>query len=152
MILGKKEILKQVRKGNINITHLAESQIGPASIDLSLSNEFRINGKDVKKNKITLKPNQFILGITKEQVYLSKKFAGILTGRSRFARLGLQIHSTAPFIQPGTNNREVLELKNLSNRAIELDAGEKICQMIVLQVKNGEESRGRYKNQKRIII
>ena len=151
MILGNKEIKKLLKKKKVIITNLKESQIGPASVDLTLSKDFKINGKSIKKDTILLKPNQFILGLTKERIQLPKKIAGILTGRSSFARLGLQIHSTASFIQPGINNREVLELKNLSNKSIKLKAGEKICQLILLKVKGANLYDGKYKNQTRIL-
>jgi dCTP deaminase len=88
--------------------------------------------------KITIKegeaylllPGQCCLGITKENITLSPKYCGLLgrsrflnaklmiiitEGRSRFARIGLFVHITAGFMNPGINNRQVLEIYNASN-------------------------------------
>ena len=59
-----------------------------------------------------LQPGQTVLGITDEVVTLSPGFCGLLEGRSRFARMGLAIHITAGFMQPGINNKQVLEIFN----------------------------------------
>ena len=59
-----------------------------------------------------LKPGQTVLGITEETVSISPSFCGLLEGRSRFARMGLAIHITAGFMQPGINNKQVLEIFN----------------------------------------
>ena len=151
MFLGNKEIKKLLKKKKVIITNLRESQIGPDSIDLTLSKDFKINNKSIQKDNITLKPNQIILGLTKERIQLTKNIAVLLTGRSSYARKGLQIHSTASFIQPGINNREVLEIKNISDKSIKLKAGEQVCQLILVKIKNGGLYKGRYKNQTKII-
>lgn len=52
------------------------------------------------------------LGITQEKICLSPEYCGLLEGRSRFARLGLFVHITAGFMQPGIENRQVLEIFN----------------------------------------
>ena len=39
----------------------------------------------------------------------------MIEGRSRFARIGLFVHITAGFMNPGINNRQVLEIYNASN-------------------------------------
>jgi hypothetical protein len=62
-----------------------------------------------------LLPGQACLGITVETIQLAPGLCGLLEGRSRFARLGLFVHITAGFMQPGINNRQVLEIYNASN-------------------------------------
>lgn len=134
-ILAKTEILKAVASGEIEIDPYDATAIGPASIDLTLSNEFRyykpglavipINEQTDYKSiteKITLDeskgefylllPGQACLGITKERVKLAPSLCGLLEGRSRFARMGLFVHITAGFMNPGINNRQVLEIYN----------------------------------------
>ena len=148
-ILTKNEILREIREGNIVITPFEESQIGPGSVDLHLGNEFRVFKKmhdiyqvtdDANFNDITeiitvnspfvLMPGETVLGITKERVKLPPYLCGWLEGRSRFARLGLMVHITASFMQPGIDNHQVLEISNVSSVPLALHIGTKICQFI----------------------
>jgi hypothetical protein len=57
--------------------------------------------------KYLLLPGCACLGITEESINLSGNLCGLLEGRSRFARLGLFVHITAGFMNPGINNRQV---------------------------------------------
>ena len=163
MILTKPVILDEIKKGNIKIIPYKKANIGPASIDLTLDNKFRIpNAKKinltentdykkhttlVKADKINLKPGEFILGITKEQIKLPEDVIGILTGRTRFARLGLGIHVTASLVQPGVNNKQVLEIKNLGNADLILKPGLKICQLILQRTQGKAKYKGKFKKQ-----
>lgn len=164
-ILTKKEILKEIKKGNIKLKPFSKDQIGPASIDLTLHNEFRIfkKGKTAQisekvdyqkftklikvKKYQTLKPGEFILGLTKEKITLPENICGWLTGRSRFARLGLAIHITASFMQPGINNKQVLEIKNVSKIPFKLHIGTKVCQIILMKTIGKGKYKGRFENQ-----
>jgi len=162
MILTKKEILSEIKKGNIKITPFKKENIGPASIDLTLGNEFRIFNHDkidlknfdykkitklIKTDKITIKPGQLVLGITKEKIKLNENLAGDLEGRSRYARIGLLIHVSSNFVHPGINNKQVLEIKNDSNNELILHSGLKICQLIILECKGRAKYSGIFKNQ-----
>jgi len=165
MILTKKEIEKEIEKGTIKITNFNKKHIGPASIDLTLSNEFRFfnNKKNkvilnedadykketeyVKKDKYVLKPHEFVLGITKEKVTLPNNICAWIQGRSRFARFGLSIHITASFLQPGISNKQVLEIYNASDKNLVLEANTKICQIILDKTKGSASYQGRFKNQ-----
>ena len=156
-VLSKDKILKLINKGKIKIEPLNEKNIVPASIDLVLGNEFRVFKKggaivaeeDVKPEdyttlakaeKITLKPKEFIHGITEERITLPEDVCGFLYGRSKYARMGIMIHATASFIQPGICNKQVLEIKNISPRPIVLKHGLKICQLILMNMKG----KGKY--------
>lgn len=165
MILTRNEILNDIKKKRIIIKPFSNSQIGPASIDLTLSNEIRLfkrrilpfkieEDSDFKKitsprkiKSFVLYPNEFILAITREKIKLPPDVCGWLTGRSRFARLGLAIHITASFIQPGINNRQVLEIKNVSNSPLKLFPGARICQMILEKTKGRAKYAGRFAKQ-----
>ena len=162
MILTRDEILKEVMEGNIVITPFNPNNVGPASIDLTLGNQFRIFKKSkidlksvnykkitklVRKNKITIKPGQLILGITKEKIKLANNLAGNLEGRSRYARLGLLVHISSNFIHPGVNNKQILEIRNDSNSEVTLYAGLKICQLIINEVKGQAIYKGKFKDQ-----
>ncbi len=167
MILTKTEILKEIKKGGIKITPFDKSAVGPGSVDLTLDNQFRIFKKGmtydvnsesdyqkitklVKKESIVLKHGEMILGITKEKITLADNICGWLEGRSRFARLGLMVHITAGFMQPGISNQQVLEIVNLSKRPLRLHAGEKVCQFIFQKTKGRAKYSGRFKEQKTV--
>lgn len=165
MILTNDEILKEIEKGNIQIDPFDKECVGPGSIDLHLDNKFRVfkenNGvyevneesnyedvtKLIEKREITLRPKETILGITKEKIKLSSGICGWLEGRSRFARLGLMVHISSSFVQPGIENKQVLEISNMSNIPLKLQAGTKICQFIFEKTKGKAKYKGKFKNQ-----
>ena len=102
---------------------------------------------DIKKG-YSLSPGELILGITKEKVTLPENICGWLQSRSRFARIGLMSHVTAPFICPGISNRQVLEIYNAGRQHILLKPGVKICQLILQECKGKAKYRGKFKEQK----
>lgn len=138
MILTKEIVLSKIREGSIKIQPFIKESVGPASIDLTLDDKIRIFTskkepciidefvdykkiteiiKIIKKSGYTLKTGELVLGITKEKITLPENICGWLNSRSRFARLGLMSHITAPFIAPGVSNKQVLEIYNASNRS-----------------------------------
>lgn len=147
-ILSKSEIEKEIKKGNIKITPYNKKNLGPASYDFTLDNKFRIFNLNLKifnieekadyrklstfkKSKsITLNPGDFALGITKERIKLNGGLCGWLSGRSRFARLGIGVHVTSNFIQPGVDNKQILEIKNLGNTPLKINADTRIIQIV----------------------
>jgi len=164
MILTKQEILKQIKRGKIKIEPFEESQVGPVSIDLTLDNELRIFNKksslidenaDYKSiSKViniskgyALKPGELVLGITKEKITLPENICGWLNSRSRFARIGLMSHITAPFIAPGVSNHQILEIFNASKNKIKLIPGTKICQLVLQECKGNAKYIGKFKGQ-----
>ena len=164
MILTKNEILKEMEKGNIKVDPFKKNQVGAGSIDLTLDNKFRIFRKnkkivlreeiDYKKHtklvtveEMVLNPGELVLGITKEKLKLSSNFCGWLQGRSRFARLGLVVHATASFVQPGSENKQVLEILNLGPTRITLKPGVRICQLIIERTEGEAKFKGKFVNQ-----
>lgn len=108
-------------------------QINPASVDLTLSSSFMTEGWDEPKefDEFILEPGQFVLASTREQVDMPKWLAGLVAGKSSWARLGLVVES-AGFVDPGFKGTITLELKNLNQRhELILQAGERICQLVV---------------------
>jgi len=167
MILTRNKIIEEIKKENIKIKPFSKKLVGAASIDLTLSNEFRIfnNNKDVilnensdykkytefiKTKKIILKPDEFILGLTKERIKLPENICGWLYGRTRFARFGLSVHVTASFVQPGIDNRQVLEIKNVSSSNLILKEGLRICQLILERTEGRAKYIGKFRNQTRL--
>lgn len=147
MILSNLDIKKMISTKEMKIEPLKEDQIGPASVDLTISNiwwKFKNNTKLIQpdkqpwyklmeeftSNKVVLKPQELVLGITKERITLSNKIMGRLEGRSRYARLGLSVHVTSALIHPGVSNRQVLEIINNSHYPIEIKEGMRLSQAV----------------------
>ncbi len=151
-ILTRNEIIKAIDRGLVKIEPLERAQIGAGSIDLTLGNEFRIFKKHSgifhvrdesafenltefisleDEDTIIIRPQEMILGITREKITLAKNYCGWLEGRSRFARFGLAIHVTAGFMHPGISNHQVLEIVNLGHTRLALYPGTRICQIIL---------------------
>ena len=168
MILTHDTILEEIRGGNIKIEPFCEDCAGPGSVDLHLGNAFRVFKnrrkvfpvteeagfeeitvvKEIKNGKsIVLKSGETILGITQERITLAPNIAGWLEGRSRFARLGLAIHITSGFIQPGTDNKQVLEISNLGRAPLAIKPGTNICQIIFNRCEGEARYLGRFSKQ-----
>ena len=81
-----------------------------------------------------LHPGEFVLGTTLERVRLPDDLVARLEGKSSLGRLGLLIHSTAGFIDPGWNGQVTLELSNVSTLPITIYAGMKIGQISFMQM------------------
>jgi dCTP deaminase len=102
------------------------------------------------EDSFILMPGETVLGITLERVRLPGSICGWLEGRSRFARMGLVIHMTASFVQPGVNNRQVLEIGNLAPFPLVLKPGVRICQLILEHMEGEASYAGRFKDQDRL--
>jgi dCTP deaminase len=153
MLLSDKEIKKYILEKKIILKPLPDfnSQLGPASLDIRLGNEFRIfnsnkkpyiDPKDpdtflgltklvkIKDNeKFILHPREFVLGVTLEEINLPANIGARIEGRSSWGRLGLIVHSTAGYIDPGFKGRLTLEMSNIGNIPIILYPGLRICQL-----------------------
>lgn len=166
MILTRQKILSEIRKKRIVIEPFDQSAIGPASVDLTLGDEIRVfvkkkslctidDSADYKKETRKIKlgrgyvlmPGELVLGITKEKITLATNICGWLQSRSRFARLGLMSHITAPFVLPGVSNRQVLEIFNAGPHRLKLIPGTKICQIVFQECKGRAKYLGIFRNQ-----
>jgi dCTP deaminase len=166
MILTKDKILALIKSKKVQIIPFDKSSIGPASIDLTLSNKIRVFKKDnhileVKDNldykNVTdivdisngyiLNPGELVLGITIEKITLPENIAAWINSRSRFARVGLMSHITAPFISPGVSNRQVLEIYNAGKEKLKLFPKTKICQLVLEECNGKAKYQGKFKNQ-----
>ena len=78
-----------------------------------------------------LQQQRLVLGYTQERITMSDDYAALVEGKSSFARIGLMVHITAPFIDPGFNNHLQLELFNVGPAPIRLYPGKPICHLIV---------------------
>ncbi len=168
-VLTRDVILRELDEGRIRIEPFDRSQVGVASIDLTLGREIRVIENDPVPIRVEdhtdyrdhtrvrtldapfrLDPGVTIHGITAERITLPGDLCGFLEGRSRFARLGLMIHVTSAFVQPGVSNRQVLEMSNVSSRALEIVPGVRICQIVLMRTEGSAVYRGRFQDQREI--
>ncbi|EGG17175.1 dCTP deaminase [Cavenderia fasciculata] len=163
-VLSRDEVLKCIESGEISISPFDPDALGGATLDLTLSNEFRVFSKESETILVTdetnyrdytkhfvlgegetfiLEPRSLVLAITKETISLSPNYCGLLEGRSRFARMGLFVHLSTGFMQPSISSRQVLEIFNASNNRLELKPGSKMCQFIFMKME-GQASYTEY--------
>jgi len=166
-ILTHDAILAELRSGRLRVEPLEPDQVGPASIDLHLGTRLRLLGalsngpipvrddtdpvRDTQLIELdrpyVLGPGRTALGMTRERLILPPNLCGWLEGRSRIARLGLTIHVTSGFVQPGSANHQVLEMTNVSGVSLELHAGVRICQIVLQRCEGSAVYSGRYATQ-----
>ncbi len=88
--------------------------------------------------KLRIEPGEMILATTLEFVKLTSEFAGIITGRSSIARLGIMVHCCQTFINPGHGKNHgqsvPLQLINIGKCAVELDPTIPICQIVFFRL------------------
>jgi len=149
MILSDRDIRAALEAGRIVIDPFVPDAVQPSSVDLHLGNRFRVfrNNRTAvidpreEQPELTelveiagdepfiLHPNEFVLGATFERVALSDDLVARLEGKSSLGRLGLLIHSTAGYVDPGWEGTLTLELSNVANLPIKLYDGMKIGQI-----------------------
>src|SRR5207248_5853458 len=131
-----------------------EALLQPSSVDVRVDRFFRVfhNARypfiDVKEPQedltelvevaddqaFILHPGEFVLGSTLERIVLPDDLVARLEGKSSLGRLGLLIHSTAGFIDPGFDGHVTLELSNVANLPITIYHGTKIGQISFMQM------------------
>ena len=149
MVLSDRSIREALDNGSIVIDPLGDGCIQPSSVDLHVDQYFRTFKNhtsrviDVREDQeeltelvdvgpdtpFILHPGEFVLGATLERVTLGDDIVSRLEGKSSLGRLGLQVHSTAGFIDPGFDGHVTLELANVANLPITLYPDMKIGQM-----------------------
>jgi dCTP deaminase len=168
-VLTRDAIFAELDAGRLRISPFSRDQVGAASIDLTLGREIRVmdpgsdpidilDGADFRDHtrvqrldaSYVLPPGSTIHGITLERIALPPDLCGFLEGRSRFARLGLMIHVTSAFVQPGVDNRQVLEMSNVSDRPLRIHAGVRVCQIVLMRTEGESLYEGRFADQERI--
>ena len=167
-VLGREAILQAIEAGVIRITPFSRELVGPASVDLTLASTIRVFRKvheviDVRESTdyraytekieiadgqhILIMPGETILGITRERLCLGPGLCGWLEGRSRFARLGLMVHISAPFMGPGIDSQQVLEMSNFGPAPLAVSPGLPICQFVFQRLEGKEHYEGRFAGQ-----
>jgi len=149
MVLSDRTIKLEMAQGHIVVDPCEEADIQPSSIDLHLSDSFEVFNNSrypyidplreqpgltsaataTATEPFVLHPGQFVLGSTIERIELPDNIVARLEGKSSLGRLGLLIHSTAGYVDPGWKGRLTLELSNVSNLPIVLVPGMPIGQI-----------------------
>jgi dCTP deaminase len=149
VVLSDRDIRAEIAAGRIVIDPFIPEAVQPSSVDLHLDRRFRVfrNSRypyiDVRADQpeltelleiagdepFILHPGEFVLGSTLERVQLPDDMVARLDGKSSLGRLGLLIHSTAGFVDPGWEGTLTLELSNVANLPITLYDGMKIGQI-----------------------
>lgn len=111
-----------------------QNRIQPASVDLRLDKVLKnIDGETFyldEKSMYVLQPGEFILGSTVEYVNIPHDLVARVEGRSSVGRLGVMVHVTAGYIDPGFKGNITLELFNCSDKPFQLSYGDCLCQIV----------------------
>jgi dCTP deaminase len=156
VILSDRTLREQIAAGRIVIDPLDDTLVQPSSVDVRISNLFRVFRNhtrgviDVKEDTtdltelieipadgsqpFMLHPGEFVLGSTLERIAVPDDLVARIEGKSSLGRLGLLIHSTAGFIDAGFDGHVTLELANVASLPITLYPGMKIGQVSFMQM------------------
>lgn len=144
-MLADREILHAVREYSM-LDGFQEDHLNPASYDLTLAPMVRRAYKhnyplDVANieagytqpitmgETYVLRSGDFILAATNETLNLPHHLAARVEGKSSLGRIGLAVHITAGFIDPGFHGSITLEIVNLLGRHIVLRRNMRIAQL-----------------------
>jgi dCTP deaminase len=114
-----------------------------------------------KPEVFKLEPGEFVLAFTLESIRVPRNLIGVIEGRSTYARAGLSMHQTAPWIQPGWNGPILLEIMNSGPLTIELTpVTDRPCQLSFLSLSTplpagleyGSRPGDRYQGQKHPLV
>ena len=160
MILSDADIRKEIAAGRIEIDPFDPACVQPSSVDLHVDAGFRVfaNSRypfiDVRAEMpdltelvevgadepFILHPGEFVLGSTLERVRIPVDLVARLEGKSSLGRLGLLIHSTAGYVDPGWDGTLTLELSNVANLPITIYPRMKIGQVSFFQLSSPAEA------------
>jgi dCTP deaminase len=175
MVLSDRTIKAEIEAGRIEFDPYDADMVQPSSVDVRVDRRFRVfhNARrpfiDVREpmedltelveppegEPFILHPGEFVLGQTLEWVELPHDLVARLEGKSSLGRLGLLIHSTAGYVDPGWKGNLTLELSNVANLPIALYYGMRIGQISFFRMSSAVERpygspelRSRYQGQK----
>ncbi|MDO5826562.1 MAG: dCTP deaminase [Methanosphaera sp. rholeuAM130] len=152
-ILSDVDIKKYLDDGKIVIDPIEdEKQIQPSSVDLRLGDEFKgfkivtkpfidpFDNTDLESymdmltveegEPFIIHPGEFTLATTYEYVKIPDDIVARVEGRSSMGRLGITMHVTAGYIDPGFEGRITLEISNIGKMPVALYPGQRVCQIV----------------------
>ena len=157
MILSDRDIKEALMSGKIVVENLPDERIQAGWVDLSLGNEFRmfkatsqpyIDVRDptdhtesivIDDKPFIMHPNEFVLGQVRERIKLPNDIAAYVDGRSSLGRIGIVVHVTSGFVDPGFSGRLVLEMTNVGKMPVALHAGMRICKLVFFKLSSPAE-------------
>ncbi len=148
-VLSDGTIRRLVGEGRIKIDPWDPQMVQPASVDLKLGGSFRVfHNHKIKAidlaappsdltehvrvddgDEFVIHPTEFVLGRTAEVVELPDDVVARIEGKSSLGRLGLIVHATAGFVDPGFSGSLTLEITNFNSVPIVLRPGLPIAQL-----------------------
>lgn len=170
VVLSDRDIKKYLEEKKLVIEGLCDEHIDPCSVDLRLSNKFRIfrNTESthidtrhgvaeelmefIEKEEgkpFVVHPGELVLASTVEYIKLPNDLVGTLDGRSSLGRIGIVVHSTANSFDPGFEGNPTLEISNISRMPVALWPGMRICRLSFTKLsspveRNYEDKKGKY--------
>ncbi|MFH0832715.1 MAG: dCTP deaminase [Candidatus Aenigmatarchaeota archaeon] len=174
MILSDRDIKEYIKSGRLVVEGLKDENIQAAWVDLTLGKEFRvfkttakpyIDVKDPSDHteKLTvdgdfiMHPGEFVLGQVNEKIKIPDDLAAYVDGRSSLGRLGLVVHVTSGFVDPGFSGRLVLEMTNVGKMPIAIHPDMRICKLVFFKLSSKAEKpyfmhkEAKYKEQNNVI-
>jgi dCTP deaminase len=153
-VLSDRTIKKALAAGRLRIEPLDEQAIQPASVDLRLDSVFRIFRTTSRpyvdvaqevddltelveispEEPFVIQPGGFCLGSTLETITIPNDIVARVDGKSSLGRLGLLVHATAGYVDPGWTGKLTLELSNQSQMPIALYYGMRIAQISFIEL------------------
>ena len=150
-VLSEKSIREEMMAGRLGSDPFQDDALQPASVDLHLDRVFRVTRRpyvDVRETMddlterivitdeepFVVQPGTFVLGGTIETISIPDDIVARVDGKSSLGRLGLLVHATAGYVDPGFVGRLTLELSNQSQMPIALYFGMKIAQISFLRL------------------
>lgn len=162
MILSDRTILDLLRSGELVIEPIEDRQVGPASVDLRLGNTFLtprategmysmsepIDYERAEGDSFVIPAHGFVLATTAETIRLPDYLTAFVEGRSSIGRLGLFIQN-AGWVDPGFEGAITLELFNANAAPMRIEAGRRICQLVIARADGPVERpySGKYQGQ-----
>ena len=166
MILSDRDIKAVIASGRVRVTSPKSEtliqHIHASSMDLHLGNVFKIyehskfavldpkNPESFRNNMRTItiegsdpfmvQPGEFALGVTQESITVPDDLVVRVEGRSSLGRLGIIVHSTAGFVDPGFSGTITLEISNLNRLPVALYPGMRICQIAFVKMSSPAET------------
>jgi deoxycytidine triphosphate deaminase len=163
VVIGNEKILELIEKEKL-IENVDNNNVQPSGVDLRVKTVYRLkNGgylgvknrqtpnvdvvSDKVGEKITIKPNEFVLVETMEKVNMPKNLLALILPRSSLFRCGVSLHTAV--VDPGFVGTLTFGMKNLSEHPFEIEIGSKIGQIVFEEVKgNTKLYDGKYQGGK----
>lgn len=152
-VLSDGDLVHAIATEELEVEPQQVGSLQPASIDLRLDNVFltfparpagsvidprveqdmdrHVHGPD---EPFVVEPGGFALGATIERIHVGPTLAARIEGKSSLGRLGIEVHSTAGWIDPGFDGQVTLEIKNVAHLPVLLIPGMWIAQLAVMRL------------------